>query len=241
MIASSSPGNDTVARLAPTFVAIAAFGAIASPALAQSRGWYAGIAAGQSRTSSEVVSNQESTITLATDAHTDFDANGNAWKAFGGYRLNSLFAVEVGYADLGSHRLNTAFLGGVPPLPAAVETRRRISGFGADLVLAAPLGPRFSVFGALGAFRSHVVADIALDGNVVFTSGDSSERSRTNTRNETVTHYGVGGQWMFSPATSLRIEWERYANVGKPFEVGATGTTGRADTDLISIGLVQRF
>ncbi len=224
-----------------TLATIAALAAIASPALAQSRGWYGGIAAGQSKTSSDLVSNRESTITLASDIHTDFDDTGNAWKLFGGYRLNGLLAIEVGYADLGSHRMHTTFLGGDPPLPAAVDTRRRISGFGADVVLAAPVGERFSVFGAVGAFRSHLVADAALDGNVVFTSGDSSARSRTTTRDETVTHFGAGGEWRFSPATSLRIEWERYANVGKPFEVGGTGTTGQADTDLISIGLVYRF
>lgn len=220
---------------------LAALAALASPACAQSRGWYLGLAAGQSKTGSELVSNRESTITLATDIHTDFDAKGDAWKAFGGYRVNRLVAVEVSYADLGRSRMDTTFLGGDPALPASVDTRRRICGFGADLVLAAPLGTRWSLFGAVGAFRSHLVADAALDGNVVFIPGEPGERSRTTTRDETVNHYGLGGEWKFARATSLRIEWERYVNVGKPFEVGGTGTTGQADTDLYSIGLVYRF
>ncbi len=214
---------------------------LASPAFAQSRGWYAGIAAGVSRTGSELVDNRESTITLAQDIHTDFDANGDAWKIFGGYRVNDMIALEASYADLGSHRMKTELLGGDPPLPASTEIHRRISGFGADLVLTAPFGRRFAVFGALGAFRSRLEASAALEGNIVFVPGDPGERSRTTTRDETVTHFGLGGEWMFAGATSVRIEWERYTKVGKPFAVGGTGTTGEADTDLYSIGIVHRF
>ena len=45
----------------------------------------------------------------------------------------------------------------------------------------------------------------------------------------------------FSPSLGVRAEWERYQKVGKPFEIGGTGTTGEADTDFYSVSLVYRF
>jgi hypothetical protein len=39
----------------------------------------------------------------------------------------------------------------------------------------------------------------------------------------------------------MRLEWERYAKVGKAFEIGGSGTTGEADTDTLMVGVVFRF
>jgi len=203
--------------------------------------WYAGISGGQSRTSHELVANRESTIINATDLHTDFDAKNNAWKAFGGYRLNEAIAVELNYADLGEHRMFTTMIAGDPPYPASIEVKRRISGYGADLVLAAPFGGRFSAFGRAGAFRTTLKASAALDGNINFTNGDQSDRSRHTTQHEIVLRYGAGGDWWFRPNAALRFEWERYNKVGKAFAIGGSGTTGEADTDAVSLGVMVRF
>jgi opacity protein-like surface antigen len=43
------------------------------------------------------------------------------------------------------------------------------------------------------------------------------------------------------PDVALRLEWERYANVGKAFAVGGSGTTGEADTDTWMLGVSLRF
>ncbi len=223
--------------LAPCALGVLA--ALASPAWAQ--GLYAGVAGGASRTSHDLVDNRESTITLATDVHTDFDDRGNAWKVFAGYQANGWLGVEATYADLGSHHLATTVVGGDPPLPGAISIHRGISGFGADLVLGAPFADRFRVFGKVGAFRARVEASAELAGNVVFVPGDPGERSRTTTRTETVTHFGVGASWEAAPRLSVRLEWERFQDVGKPFEVGGSGTTGQADTDLYTVGVAYRF
>jgi opacity protein-like surface antigen len=103
------------------------------------------------------------------------------------------------------------------------------------------LNPRFSVYGRVGAFRSKLKASAALDGNIVFTNGDPSERSRTTTHDETVLRYGIGAAWEMWRNGSLQIEWERYNKVGKAFEIGGSGTTGEADTDAVWIGVTQRF
>ena len=48
---------------------------------------------------------------------------------------------------------------------------------------------------------------------------------------------GLGAQYNFTPSVGLRLEWERY------FEVGGKDatSTGEADIDLITAGLVFKF
>jgi OOP family OmpA-OmpF porin len=223
-----------------TFIA-AAVCVAALPAAAQSH-WYVGFGAGQSRTDRELVANRESTITTATNLHTDFDARDTAWKLFGGYRFNSIIALEGGIAHLGTHSMLTRMQGGDPPAPAAILVDRKISGYGIDLLASPPLGwANANVFARVGAFRSRLEAHAALSGNIIFTSGDSSERSRTTRHDETILKYGLGGEYLFRPDAAVRLEWERYVDVGKAFAVGGTGTTGEASTDVFSLALVMRF
>jgi OmpA-OmpF porin, OOP family len=218
----------------------AACSALALPAAAQVS-WYAGLAAGQSRTDRELVANRESTLLFASDIHTDFDSRDTAWKAFGGVRFQRWIGLEVSYADLGSHRMNTSLQGGTPPSPAAIIIDRQVSGFGVDAVFFLPLaGDRLDLFAKVGAYRSRLEATASLEGNIQFSSG-SGERSRSTTRTENVPHYGLGLQYWVSPNVAIRAEWERYDSIGKAFEVGGTGTTGEADTDAGFIGVSWRF
>jgi OmpA-OmpF porin, OOP family len=214
--------------------------ALGAPAFAETPRWYAGIAGGQSQTSDELVRNRESTIVNGTSVGSDFDAKDNAWKVFGGFRFNDLLAVELNYADLGRSHLTTNTLGGDPVAPGSVSIARKICGYGADVVLSAPMGTRYAIFGRVGAFRSRLEADAQLTGNVVFTDAPGVT-SRSTTVNETVVKFGVGGDWWFTKNAALRLEWERYHNIGKAFQVGGTGTTGEADVDAVSLGVLMRF
>ena len=215
--------------------------AAATPAAAQVS-WYAGIAGGRAKTDRELVANRESTLTTASNVSTAFDARDTAWKAFAGVRLNRILALEMSYADLGEHRMLTTLQGGDPPFPASIAIDRRISGYGVDLVATAPLGhPRFDVFARAGAFRSRLEASAALAGNIIFTGGDPNERVRATTHDETVFKFGIGAEWRFAGNAALRLEWERYSSVGKPFAVGGSGTTGEADTDVAFLGVAVRF
>jgi opacity protein-like surface antigen len=215
--------------------------ALSGLAAAKESPWYAGVSAGESRTDRELVKNRESTIVRATDIQTDFDATGNAWKFFGGYRFNDVLAVELNYADLGRNRTFTTMLALDGFNTASILVSRKIHGYGADLLLSAPVGGRFSVFGRVGAFRSRLVADARLDGLIEFTNGDPADRARTTTADETVLRYGVGGDWWLRPNVALRLEWERYSNVGKAFAIGGSGTTGEANTDAFYLGVMARF
>lgn len=212
----------------------------ATPALAQMMSpWYAGVSIGESRTQSELIANREATVVNAVVVGSTFDSRDTAFKAFLGYNFTPHVAVELNYADLGTSRLFTGIL--ATGITGSVTMDRQIQGFGADVVVRAPMGPRASVFGRVGAVRSRLEADAHLQGNIVFTGGNTSERSRSTTVNETVGRYGLGFDFHFARGLGMRIEWERWLDVGKPFEIGGSGTTGEADTDLYSIGIVYRF
>jgi OmpA-OmpF porin, OOP family len=230
-----------------TTILCAALLALPAVAAAQSpfappppRPFYAGIALGQSKTSDELVTNRESTITLAQNISTSFDDKDTAWKAYFGYQATPWLAVELNYADLGRHSTDTTFLGGDPPTPAEVIIRREVKGFGIDLVLSTPVWQRFSVFGRVGLFRAELDASAELRGNVVFNNGNG-ETVRSTTQKENVTRYGIGAEAAIAPNTAVRLEWERYEQIGKKFAIGATGTTGEADTDTVTLGVVYRF
>jgi hypothetical protein len=223
-----------------TSLLLLALAALALPATAQ-LSWYGGLAAGQSRTDRELVANRESTLVFAQDVHTDFDAKDNAWKAFAGVRFSRWVGLELSYADLGTHRMNTMLQGGTPALPAAIIIDRKVSGFGLDAVGSVPLlDDRLDLFAKVGTFRSRLEATASLEGNIEFSNG-SGERSRSVKRSENVSHAGLGLQYWITPRVAIRAEWERFFAIGKPFEVGGTGTTGQADTDAAWIGVVARF
>jgi opacity protein-like surface antigen len=219
---------------------LAACTALALPAAAQVS-WYAGISGGQSRTDRELVRNRESTLLFASDVHTDFDARDSAWKGYVGVRFRRWLGLEVSYADLGSHRMDTRLQGGTPSAPAAIIIDREVTGVGVDAVFFLPLaGDRLDLFAKVGTFRSRLEATASLEGNIEF-SGGSGERSRATKRTEQVGHYGLGMQYWVTPNLAIRAEWERYDSIGKAFEVGGSGTTGQADTDAGFVGVSWRF
>ena len=217
--------------------------ALALPAAAAAAGpWYVGLGAGQSSTSTDLVENRESTIINASDIRSDFDRTDTAWKAFAGYRFHRNLAIEASYADLGRAKLTTSLLGGDNSIPGSITINRKLDGYGADLLVIAPFEPqRLSLFARAGAFRTRLREDATLAGNIIFTNGDPEDRSRSVTQNETVFHWGAGADWDVMPNVALRLEWERYNSVGKPFAVGASGTTGEADTDAWMLNVLFRF
>jgi OOP family OmpA-OmpF porin len=217
-----------------------ALAALAAPVLSHAS-WYGGIGMGNSKTDEELVANRESTVVNANVAGSDFDDRDLGFKVFGGYQFNSWLAVQLDYTQLGESQLTTDILTINPAQSGTAVLKRKISGFGADVVLSAPLGQSASIFGKVGAVRSRLEANTRLAGAIVFTNGSASERERSITLNETVTRFGLGADWMFNRNAGLRIEYERWMEVGKKFEIGGTGTTGEADTDFYSVNFLYRF
>jgi OOP family OmpA-OmpF porin len=208
-------------------------------AQAQSTPWYAGVAIGQAKTSSDLVSNREDTIYNATDLRTSFDDTDTAFRAFGGYRFNEHFALEANYTDFGKQRTDTTFKVGTNGI-GSLSVDRQVQGFGLDLIGALPLADRFSVFARLGAFYSQTKADGEIAGDIYFTDGEGGT-TRHRKFSETNFSFGLGAAYAFDAQWSARLEWQRVTDVGKDFGPGVTNGTGQADIDAVWLSVLYRF
>lgn len=133
-----------------------------------------------------------------------------AYKVFAGYQLNRNFAAEGGYYNLGDASTVT------------VAGRSSFKVLGWELVAVGlyPVMPQLSVYAKGGIIRSRV----SLSSNFGIAGSDHSWD---------VT-FGAGAQYALTPSASVRLEWQRYDDVGG-------SNTGRDDVNLVSGTLLFRF
>jgi OOP family OmpA-OmpF porin len=135
--------------------------------------------------------------------------------------LNRNFAIEGGYFDLGrfGFTANT--------LPAgALNGSIKLRGFNLDLVGSLPITEKLSAFARVGVNRAEARDSFTGSGSV-FVRNPNPSRRDTNAK------YGLGLEYAFNDAVSMRIEAERYRIND------AVGNNG--DVDLVSLGVVYRF
>jgi len=187
-----------------------------------SAGWYAGANIGQTlatidndRISSGLLGSGLTATSIADD---DRDSG---YKLFGGYQINKYFAVEAGYFDLGQF----GFVANTLPT-GTLSGSIKIKGVNLDAVGSLPITDKFSAFARLGVTHAHTKGSFAGTGAVNVL--DPSPRASDNNLK-----VGLGVQYAFTDALSLRAEIERYRIND------AVGNKG--DIDLASIGLVYRF
>ena len=174
------------------FVAGASAGSLAcSSAYAQSadendEGFYLGGGVGQFNLKLDDIDQTDEAIERLDDDDT-------AWKAFGGWRMNPYFALEVAYVDFGrpSQRATTANGSGG-------DFSADISGFEPSVLGTIPLGP-LELFGKIGYLFYDVDASVDLDNGPDFDSS-SSEQDLT---------YGGGVGMTFFQHLNARLEYQR--------------------------------
>jgi OOP family OmpA-OmpF porin len=134
------------------------------------------------------------------------DETDMAWRIFGGYQFHPNFAAELGLHHLGE-----------------VDER----GGTRDAMLwelvgvgMFPVANALSVYGKLGAYYGKSEFRSSL-----FPSGDENNGGLT---------YGFGAQYEVARNIGVRLEWQRYDQVG-----GAS--TGETDIDVLNLGVVYRF
>jgi OOP family OmpA-OmpF porin len=163
---------------------------------------------------------------------TTLDKRDTGWKGYAGYRFNRIFALEGGYVDLGNASFDTTVVaappGTTPPPPFGIHATAKAQGVVFSALAHWPLSPTFSVFGKAGAFRSKAefTEVIQATGN---TRVHRSER-------RTDANFGIGLLWMASATVGIRVELERFKNVGR----GIGGREGR-DVNFASVGLTVHF
>lgn len=156
-------------------------------------------------------SNSDITCPTATSC----DDSDTAWKIFGGLEVNEYISMEVGYADMGKVKYTSTTTG--------TNGTREVDGMTLRLIGSYAINPSVSLFATGGMNILH--ADMK-------TTPGASEDT------DVAWSAGLGMQYNFTKSMGLRVEWERY------FEVGSSsfnGGTGEADVDLISAGVVFKF
>lgn len=154
----------------------------------------------------------QSSSDIACPAGTSCDDSDTAWKIFGGLEVNEYISMEIGYADMGE----VSYRG-------AVNGTREVDGMTLRLLGTYALNPSFTLF-ATGGMN-------ILQADMKTVPGASEDT-------DVAWSAGLGVQYNFTKSVGLRVEWERY------FEVGSSnfnGGTGEADVDLISAGVVFKF
>lgn len=193
-------------RQMKSFLTAIALMLASAPALAQDAGWFAGLGIGHMRTGDECPT------TAAPGANCEDEDT--TWKIFGGYQFTSYLGFELGLVDLGERPTTLGGLG-------AATAKFRV--FELLIVGSMPLGKQLSVYGKAGIFQWDVDFEPAPG---VMAGGDSNGNDFT---------YALGVKYHFTRSAALRLEWQRYNNVGDP------GTTGRFDVDVFGVGALLSF
>jgi len=177
---------------------------VSAPALSQDAGWFIGAGGGQSKF-------RDGCATFAGPG--TCDDNGAFWKVFGGYQFNSFFGFEIGYADFGKNEQTTTGVG---------SDTFDATGAEAVLVVTVPFTQDFGIYGKYGIYRWDVERVVTGPGAM---SVDTDGRDIT---------FGFGARYNFTKSFSLRLEWQRYQNMGDAF-------TGDFDVDTGLIGIAFKF
>ena len=153
-----------------------------------------------------------------TAGSSNCDQSGSGYKAFVGFQLIPLTAIEVGYVDFGKAE-GSGTIAGTPRSLSFEANSIYVAG-----VLRATVLDRVTLFGKLGVQRWDA------KGNLGTTSiGTQQSDNGYNAMG------GVGLSVRIVGPLGIIAEVERYEGVGN------TDTTGKANINVYSIGLVVRF
>lgn len=143
------------------------------------------------------------------------------FKVLGGYRLNSNFALEGSYFDLGDFDFDATLL---PAATQHVEVSG-LKGFAVDLVGTLPLQEKLSAFARLGVNNAKL--EQGFSGTTRGTGfADRSDRGWNE-------KYGIGLQYAINEALSVRAELERYGI--------EDNRVLKDNVDTFTLGVVYRF
>jgi len=164
------------------------------------------------------------------DATSNLDDSDTGFGLAAGYQVNPYFATELAYVDLGEwdYAAEGTVTDGVSDYASTFGLSQSAAGPVFSVLGIVPIGERFSVFARLGLALMNVDADadLSIDGVA------DSARASTDRSNGV---YGLGGEFNINRRFGVRLEWDRYA------DVGSEDLTGDTDIDLISLGLRYNF
>lgn len=154
---------------------------------------------------------------ISCPAATACDDKDTAWKIYGGLEVNEYMSMQVGYVDFGEAKYTDLGMGS--------SGTRETNGMTFELVGTYVVNPSFTLIGKGGMN----ILGTRVNGTVV-TSGHEADT-------DLEWSLALGAQYNFTKTVGLRMEWDRYFNVGSP----DVTSTREADIDLITAGVVFKF
>jgi OOP family OmpA-OmpF porin len=158
------------------------------------------------------------------------DDSDTAYGVHVGYRWNSYVATELGYVNLGEGLFEANLSDpAVVSEPTVFSARFRTTGITAAMLGIFPVAGMFDFHGRAGVYY----ADTRYRQRQDFTTSDTflSGESKANSFDALA---GIGAAWNFNENYSLRVEYQKFLNVGDKDD------TGEVDVDLLTIGVLFR-
>ncbi len=173
------------------------------------------------------------------DTHLRHDSD-IGYKLTAGYQIIPQIAVELDYVGLG--KATTSYqLVGLGRFPR--DGTYKVSGINLSGVFSQPINEQFSVFGRIGMFYSkYQYSETGENHSNLFPSPEPPVHSFTAPDlKRSKLSYGLGMDYRMSAATSVRLGWDRYTDIGNLMADTETGNGKFDNIDLYSLSLLLRF
>jgi OOP family OmpA-OmpF porin len=157
-----------------------------------------------------------------------------------GYQIMPQGAIELDYVNLG--KISTSYEGnGLGRYTR--EGTYKVSGLNLSGVFSQPINEQFSVLGRLGVFYSkYQYSETGANYPAFIPSPEPPVVSFTAPDlKRAKLSYGLGMDYKMNPATSLRLGWDRYTEIGNPIDNTETGNGKFDNIDLFSLSVLLRF
>ena len=209
-----------------------------------SKGEYDGIITGNLPTEVALL---PGTVALTGIGTSSLDDSLSVWGAQIGYRFGKYVAVEAGYVNLGelSYQLPGLVSGTyivtnddgtttTYTLNGAIErgTQLTSTGITGAVLGMFPINEKFDVHARAGLY----LADTRLTDRIRFVSSDPvvNLAHRRTDASETELLAGVGATWNINESFSLRVEYQKF------FDIGDDEKTGESDIDVVNLSVLFR-
>ena len=204
--------------------------AYTSIAAAQDQAFYVGLGIGRSSADVTEISRQDIMDTGFTSLNTFQNGTTTsdiAWNIYGGFRFNENIAAEAFYTNFGKFSRDASGNGATASSSSVnfnLNSDLKISGFGAAVLLGAPVSEQWNLYAKPGLFfwDAKRTSTTTASGTTLSGSIDKNGSSLT---------FGVGTDYAFTEKLSGRLEWDRF------FDVGDKNTTDKSNVDLLALSV----
>lgn len=206
----------------------ALFLGLAASVPAQADGLYAGVSYGNSKMKDNGACGAMRNVLNAGYSCTSSDNTDNAWKLVGGYVFMENLAFELSYNNFGKTTTNASGTAKNTSTSVTASSDFKAKGLSLAAVGTLPVTKQFGIIGRIGILRWNVESSAS-------TSSGGSVSAKDTKPGFTFDNIGVGFQYGINETMDVRVEWERFKDVGDAH------ITGQSDIDVLSLGLVYKF